>query len=415
MMPVRQVSQRCAALRVAIFWALASTSAASAQPAASAPAAVSVAVHPLKTLGLDPETLQRLEEVLRGEMERVPGIDLSETAASRAAATEIACDGKPACLGAFATKLGASVAVYGVVAALGESYNITLKAVDKDAKNRGRIQKTIGGEESVLIDGIRGAAYQLLRPDLYVGKLELQVPVAGAEVQIDGRTVGQTPLSGPIHGLSPGKHALKIISKGYSDFDKFVEVRFQRTSVVGVDLEGSSVSGVIYREEPPPPLVAVLDVPKVVPETALNSGLDPDAEAPEARSHALRWAGVGEGAAGLLSGAGGWFFANRANRTSDALTTTWANENRGPDASLDGADWESYQADSKLAKGLYVGAGVGLAAGIGLVLWDTLGGKSAAPARPSDNEKDTVTGDDGESSISLLVSPAPYVGVRVRF
>ncbi|MDF1566284.1 MAG: PEGA domain-containing protein [Deltaproteobacteria bacterium] len=364
-------------------------------------ASARVAVHPLKSLGLDLETLGRLEEVLRGEMERVPGIELVEIPATRAAADEIGCDGKPACLGPFATKLGAAVAVYGVVAALGESYNITLKAVDGGGQDRGRVQKTIGGEETVLIDGIRGAAYQLLRPDLYVGKLELQVPVAGADVQIDGRSVGVTPLDGPIHGLSPGKHALKIVSKGFSDFDKFVEVRFQRTSVVSVDLEGSSVSGVIYREEPPPPLVAVTPTPETPPAAVT----DPSAPPPP-RSHVLRWAGVGVGGAGLLAAGGAVVFVARANKTSGEFTQRWEDEGRGPDATLDGADWQSYQSDRKTANALYLTAGIGLAAGAGLVVIDLLQG-GPQPQAPAAEKKP-------EASARLLVGPS-YLGLRVSF
>ncbi|RMG11556.1 MAG: PEGA domain-containing protein, partial [Deltaproteobacteria bacterium] len=222
-----------------------------------------VAIHPLKPLGLDPETVANLEEVLRGEVAGVPGIRLIGEARARKVADALGCDGSPPCLAVYAKKVGAAEVVHGVVAGLGDSYSIALKRVDRQGKVLARVDTEVGGEREVLIDGIRAAAYQLLRPDLYTGSLEIVGDVEGATLFVDGKPRGTLPLEAPLTGLKPGQHAVKIVKKGYQDFDKFVDVRFRRTSVVEVDLASSTVSGVIYEEEAPPevPLVRVVDAP----------------------------------------------------------------------------------------------------------------------------------------------------------
>ena len=275
---------------------------ACAVPAGAAPgrkggrkAARVVAIHPLKPLGLDAETVANLEGVLRGEVERVPGIRLVPEVRSRAVAVELGCDGKEACLAVYAKKLGAREVVHGVVAGLGEAYSIALKRVDRTGRVLGRVDAEVGGEREVLIDGIRAAAYRLLRPDLYTGSLEIVGDVEGAELYVDGEPRGTLPLDAPLTGLEPGQHAVKIVKKGYDDFDKFVDVRFQRTSVVEVDLASNTVSGVIYQEEKPPeiPLVKVVEAEAPAP--------------PPPRSNLLGtvgWVTGGLGAVGLALGAG---------------------------------------------------------------------------------------------------------------
>ncbi len=213
-----------------------------------------VALYPLRGLGVEDETVANLQSIVYHELDRVPGMRVVELERVREfiQMEEIDCRGKDACLGELARELDAGVVLYGVVGGIGDSYTIALKAVDARTDSiRSRVELRVGGAREVLIDSIRAGAYKLLRPDLYAGSLELDLPVEGAEVYVDGRLVGITPLTEPVAGLEPGQRALKIVKTGFTDFDRFIEVRFQRPSVVSIDLDRSAVSGVIYEEAQP--------------------------------------------------------------------------------------------------------------------------------------------------------------------
>lgn len=354
-----------------------------------------VVVQPLKGLGVDHDTAGRLDEVLRAEIAKVPGVRLVGEARTLEAVGEAPCGGQPACLSALAKRAGAATAIYGVVGALGEVQTLTLKAVDaRSGKTVARVEDTLGGERAVLIEGLRAAAFRLLRPDLFTGSLDLRVPVEGAEVQVDGRTVGTTPLAGPVKDLAPGQHALKIVKKGFSDFDKFVQVRFQRTTVVTVDLGGSTVSGVLYRETPPPLVEwagaeepepgAVALEPLVAPEADAGPAGAPaaaplpstEAATPPAQGPSgLRWTGYALLASGVVSAGAGLGFGLDARDRADTLTARF-DAGGGPTAA-DTSDYTAMRGAEGTANVLYGVGGALAVAGAAAVLWDVLAGRGA--------------------------------------
>jgi len=210
-----------------------------------------VAVLPLGSLGVDEDVASSLLGFLRAEVGKIPGftvVDLSKQ--GRVAGAD--CKGEEKCLAAAGVKYGADEVVSGTVAGVGEAYSIDLKrVVVRTGKEDARITELISGEREVLIDGVRGAAFKLLLPSQYVGTIQLDLAEAGAEVFVDGRAAGKTPLKAPIPNLPPGKHALKIVKPGFADFDKWIDVRFSRVSVVKVDLKNSSITGVMFEKEAP--------------------------------------------------------------------------------------------------------------------------------------------------------------------
>jgi hypothetical protein len=349
-----------------------------------------VALHPLRGLGVDDETVENLQRIVHNELHGVPGMRLvrAERTRRHVAAESVACDGADPCLAEFARNLGAAVAVYGVVGGLGDSYTIAFKAVNaEDGEVRTRVELRVGGAREVLIDGIRAGAYQLLRPDLFVGSLQLDLPVEGAEVYVDGRLVGTTPLEGPIADLEPGQRALKIVKTGFSDFDKFIEVRFRRTTVVTIDLEMSTVAGVIYEEEPEPEAhadtdedfdlaaIPVGDADAVAEGDAGDDAVDeaaepvtPDPVAVRSGPSFRRMAAYGllaGGAAGLAVGGG---FGLSAQRQAQALTASFG-ENGGPGPEHV-EDWNAAHATARNANTFYAIGGVVTAVGAALLVAD---------------------------------------------
>jgi hypothetical protein len=64
---------------------------------------------------------------------------------------------------------------------------------------------------------------------------EIKSNIEGAEVIIDGKTVGTTPLTEPVV-VDPGKHTVKVKKKGYSDFADVITAALGKSTPVAADL-----------------------------------------------------------------------------------------------------------------------------------------------------------------------------------
>jgi hypothetical protein len=223
--------------------------------AASPAAATTVAIYPLQPLGLPAATATSFDSTLRGEVELLPGLALLSRGRTVAALkTEpgslgIACNGAPECLVGLGKLLAVDKVVYGVVSGLGDRYSFDLKLIDvATAGEERRLSASVGGKHEKLLAGLRAAAVQLLLPERFTGALEVVTPLAGAQLFVDGKPLGVTPVLGTIVGLAPGQHALRLTKAGFTDFEKLVDVRFDQTSVVHVDLADHSSRDVMFRE-----------------------------------------------------------------------------------------------------------------------------------------------------------------------
>ena len=140
-------------------------------------------------------------------------------------------------------RLGVDYVVTGTVGSLGDNYVLNIKAVEVATGKSQKIQSPpLKGTPDELIEGVRVAAYSLLAPDQLHGSLQVQSDLVGANVTLDGKPVGHTPLAnqGVIAKLALGKHKLHVEAKDYAPFDDDVEVHFQKVSPVVVRLVGTS-------------------------------------------------------------------------------------------------------------------------------------------------------------------------------
>jgi hypothetical protein len=116
---------------------------------------------------------------------------------------------------------------------------LNIKVVDVGTGKSQRIQSDpLRGSPDELIEGVRVAAYRLLAPQQIHGSLQIQSDLIGAEVTLDGKSLGKTPLAngGVVAKLPLGKHRLRVEAKTYDAFDSDVEVHFQKVSPVVVRL-----------------------------------------------------------------------------------------------------------------------------------------------------------------------------------
>ena len=215
-----------------------------------------IALWRLKPLGLDANTADRLEALLRAETSRLKGFSLqtkerTERILERPRNAELRkCGGETSCLCKIGKALGVKKLVTGVIGGLGDDYTFDLKLVDiRSCREERRINEALSGREDLLIGAIRRALYKLVAPELFVGSIGIDVPVEGARVLIDDQQVGVTPLAAPVGGLKPGTHKLQITKEGLSSFEDSIPVRFQVVTRVKVDLVRSTLLGLSYEEE----------------------------------------------------------------------------------------------------------------------------------------------------------------------
>jgi hypothetical protein len=196
------------------------------------------ALFRLDPLGIAPEIVDQLQRILRVELQRVVGRELpSERAVDEVINANprlAACTADPTCLAPLARALKVTRVVAGNVGGLGDAYVVNLKLVDDGGKEMRRVTATLTGSPEELIDEIRVAAFRLIAPERLVGNIAILSDVPKATVTLDGVTVGQTPLPGPLANLPVGVHKLAVEREGFTAFAEDVPVRFEKTTQVVV-------------------------------------------------------------------------------------------------------------------------------------------------------------------------------------
>lgn len=221
-----------------------------------------LAVWRFDALGIDPELVARLETLFRMELDRLAKQPLAtRRELDRAVTADLRdCTGEDRCLAAIGKKLGVEVVIAGTVGQLGDTFVLTIKAVNvASAKTIQKIQSDpLRGQPDELIEGVRVAAYRLLAPSQLHGAIQVQTDIVGADVQLDGKSLGKTPLAGNgvVGKLALGKHRLRVADPAsLKPYDDDVEVHFQKVSPVVVNLVPSTTilgTGKVERVERKP-------------------------------------------------------------------------------------------------------------------------------------------------------------------
>jgi hypothetical protein len=204
-----------------------------------------IAVWRFDALGIDAELVARLETLFRMELARLSKVPLpSRRDIDRAVTSDQQnCTGEEKCLAAIGKRLSVDIVVTGTVGAMGDSYVLNIKAVDvASQKQVERISSDpLRGSPDELIDGVRVAAYRLLAPKQLHGSLQVQTDIVGAQVTLDDKALGKTPLpaQGVITKLALGKHKLRVLAPGYDPFEDEITVNFQKVTQVNVRLIAS--------------------------------------------------------------------------------------------------------------------------------------------------------------------------------
>jgi len=94
----------------------------------------------------------------------------------------------------------------------------------------------------VALPGAEGRRRRRVRPQPTTGMLEIRSETKGAEVHVDGELVGAVPLLSPVK-LTPGKHTLKMLRQGYTQYLDVFAIAAGKTTTLEIDL--LPVAGVV--------------------------------------------------------------------------------------------------------------------------------------------------------------------------
>ncbi|HKA87294.1 MAG TPA: PEGA domain-containing protein [Haliangiales bacterium] len=226
-------------------------------PALAAAAPTRVALVPLSSLTDEGTSLAGVEKTLAAGLATIKEVDLVRPDAVRNALKRAkrrdleGCEGEPQCLQEIGQLVGAEVVVFGVAGGLAEGQVVYLKSVEvKTGQETGSTTATFSGPEPGRVVEARAAAVRLVAPASYLGTLILKVDVEGADVVVDGKIVGKSPIA-PI-AASVGTHALRVTHPRYRDFVRFVTVPFDKAETLPVALKEFPIVADDMRGRPVP-------------------------------------------------------------------------------------------------------------------------------------------------------------------
>jgi hypothetical protein len=141
------------------------------------------------------------------------------------------------CLVKIGGALGAENLVAGTVGKVGDKYVISLQLIDvRASKVVKRVEREFAGSRDKLLEETRNAAYRVVEDVLVAqsGKVILSVSEEGADVSVDGKTVGTSPLAAL--EIPAGPRDIRVSKQGFVDWVRTVQVEPRQTRMEEVTL-----------------------------------------------------------------------------------------------------------------------------------------------------------------------------------
>lgn len=155
-----------------------------------------------------------------------------------------ACEGEARCLSELGRVVGADWVVAVEIGGLGDVRLLHLELIDARA---GRTLRSVTARAEPGGSLEPGALIRLFHPKRYRGALALSIPVEDAVIYIDGRRVRPAGEAGTIP-VEVGTHALRVTHPEHRDYVRFVDVAYDQTVELDVDLQPFGiVSGQLER------------------------------------------------------------------------------------------------------------------------------------------------------------------------
>jgi len=204
-----------------------------------------LAVLDLTAKGAPPELAQNLTDIVAGTLsslavfEVLSRSDIEQMIAFEQEKQMFGCENDTSCLAEIGGALGVSLLVTGSIGKVGNSFILSLILTDTaKAEVLAREQRTVAKADD-LPGQAEGAARFLVRKLLagQQGFLVIEASESGAEVELDGRVIGMTPL--PRQTLAGGPHKLRLAKKGFITWARDILIEKEQVAVVDASMAPS--------------------------------------------------------------------------------------------------------------------------------------------------------------------------------
>lgn len=190
---------------------------APAVPGAAAPRRIAVIV--MSGGGVSPDTASELTEILIaavafGGQREVIGKEELQARLGQDEAGSRQCIESPICLANVGAELSVDEIIAGTVAQREDGFAVNLIRQDiASGEVRGRFVRDVRGDQNALPPVLQIAAAEIYREPERPAEVRVDANVPGAEVFLDDRRVGMTPLR--LTDVAPGPHRLRVDALGW--------------------------------------------------------------------------------------------------------------------------------------------------------------------------------------------------------
>ncbi len=201
-----------------------------------------LAVLDLTGKGVPADLVENLTDVVTvalnklGVFEVVSRADIQRMLAFEQNKQMLGCESDASCLAEIGGALGVALLVSGSVGKVGSQYLIQLNLTDTATVTvRSREQREVDSADELTAQ-VEAAARFLVR-ELLAGEqgfLILKASESGADVEIDGRIVGVTPLARQT--LNGGPHTVKVVKKGFITWARDIDIDRDEPVIVDASL-----------------------------------------------------------------------------------------------------------------------------------------------------------------------------------
>src|SRR5262249_6944452 len=145
------------------------------------------------------------------------------------------CEGDLACLASVGKAVGVDRVITGEAGGLAQGFVVYLRVVEvSSGREIASTSMVLKGDGRGVRGAAREAAFKLLVPEQYTGKLLVRADAPGAMLYVDGQRVARLPSAAVT--IPVGTHALRLSHDSYRDFLRFVDVEFDKTTEIDANL-----------------------------------------------------------------------------------------------------------------------------------------------------------------------------------
>jgi len=206
------------------------------------PAKSKLAVLDLKDKGVGPEVASLLTGVVSNKLSEI-GIfevisreDIKNMLTHEQDKILVGCT-DTSCLSEIGGALGAENLIAGEVGLVGQKYVIGLQRIDiRNTKVVKRAERQFSGSREKLLDEVANAAYQVVEDILEAqsGTVLLSVSEEGADISVDGKTIGVSPVEKL--KLAAGPRDIRVSKQGFIHWARTVQVKPRDIQMVEASL-----------------------------------------------------------------------------------------------------------------------------------------------------------------------------------